>query len=241
MANFINTKTTRDKRWMPEGFDPKEMPKVMMVVMEQEIAEAQRKGAMLTFEVLTDGSPTKPPSMVKPRGKITAVDEAAQDFREAIGKVFDHLLSISPYSPKSQRDIARGMTTHYIEAHHLYVNGSRLASEEAIRAYEPQRDDQIMFVNSQPYATRIERGWSWQAPTGVYRVTANRLKRDYRDTLEIAYTDRILAEAVPGAMIGFSRSAQRVPSVLITARGGDIGIKRGHFVSRSDPDYRDWF
>lgn len=69
-----------------------------------------------------------------------------------------------------------GPTGRYRRSHRLYADGREIDFDGDIPPA-----DQYVFVNTVPYARKIERGMSSQAPEGVYQVTAALARRQFSD------------------------------------------------------------
>jgi hypothetical protein len=71
-----------------------------------------------------------------------------------------------------------------------------------------------VFVSVAPYARRIERGWSRQAPDGVYQAVAALARRRFGSLAMVQFTYR----GVSGLSFPKRRSAadMRPPAIVIT-------------------------
>lgn len=90
--------------------------------------------------------------------------------REIAQAIHDLLVSLSPFRDKRT---GANPPTHYEDEHLVFVNGQQV--EQLPEKLGPA--DTVMFVNVQPYARKIEAGFSLQAPKGVYEQVA-RIMRD---------------------------------------------------------------
>ena len=120
--------------------------------------------------------------------------------------IFQTLIMRSPYRPK--RPGARP-PTHYRDEHLIFIDGREVEKlPERIGSFA-----EIVFVNIQPYARKIEGGprsrfrtrltdrrpgQSWQAPNGVYEATAALARRQYGNIAGIGFEYRAV---IGGAMI----------------------------------------
>ncbi|MBM3535778.1 MAG: hypothetical protein FJX60_22425 [Alphaproteobacteria bacterium] len=120
--------------------------------------------------------------------------------------IFQTLVMRSPYRPK--RPGARP-PTHYRDEHLIFIDGREVEKlPERIGSFA-----EIVFVNIQPYARKIESGprsrfrarltdrrpgQSWQAPNGVYEVTAALARRQFANIAGIGFEYRAV---IGGVMI----------------------------------------
>jgi len=75
-----------------------------------------------------------------------------------------------------------------------------------------------VFLNIQPYARKIERGQSSQAPDGVYQAVATLAQRRFGNVAKITFSYRT---AIGGAIIGGrkgDRSDLRNPAIIVSLR-----------------------
>lgn len=102
-------------------------------------------------------------------GRITAVFEIRN---EVVDTVWEMLVRHSPV-----------LTGKYRAAHRLFADGVELdAPDPARQAVE------WTIVAGVPYAGKIERGWSAQAPDGVYEAAAVLAKARYGNLATIRFT-----------------------------------------------------
>lgn len=187
-----------------------------------EIEKAKRHnarvlGAVPPVEIAVDGSIGRPIERVQPDGVIVAEFRLIQDALAAIGEM---LVLHSPVR-----------TGRFQSSHILFADGV-----EVDPANVPLDASEYAFVNSQPYARKIERGLSPQAPEGVFNVVAVLAQRRYGNVARIRFGFRSLPAGAVGrwAMTGTARAlAQRVrggnpahhtdwltrqPAVIVTQR-----------------------
>lgn len=141
-------------------------------IADAEAANRQAFGGELGKEVFVDGRSGAPLTSVRPSGVIVAEFDLVFDVVDWIGQ---QLLTHSPR--RSGR---------YVQSHLLFVDGL----EVALGTVVPDAQE-YAFINSQPYARKIEAGLSSQAPDGVYQTVASvaakrfgniaRVYFDYRD------------------------------------------------------------
>jgi hypothetical protein len=127
-------------------------------------------GRDVESKTFVDGREGAPLESVKPYGTIVhlfAVHVAAVDF------AYETILSLSPI-----------YTGRYKDSHILMVNGVETAGPVT-----PGVDDEIALVNTQPYARRLEHGWSKrQAPDGIYEVAFPIVRRRFGGIVRVDFT-----------------------------------------------------
>jgi hypothetical protein len=83
----------------------------------------------------------------------------------------------------ASRDTHSGL---YKRTHTVFADGSEVALGPTIPAAR-----EYTFVSVQPYARKIERGESTQAPHGVYEVTAHEASKRFGNVARIEYVDQV--------------------------------------------------
>lgn len=168
------------------------------------IKEAQRENARLlgrvpSYDVWVDGRHGAPLASVKPDGVITA------EFDLATGAIAWIMQQLETHSPV--------LTGRYRSSHTLYADGVEVAD-----VTNPPLADEYTFLNIQPYARKLERGVSPQAPDGVYQAVAVLARRRWGRVLKIDFSYRT---AVGGDIIGGKagdRSSLRNPAIIVRMR-----------------------
>jgi hypothetical protein len=148
--------------------------------------------------VYVDGRKGAPLTSVKPDGMVIAEWELFNDVLAYIG---EQLVLNSPV-----------LTGRYQDSHVLYCDGV----EHDILSKRIPLADEYAFVNLQPYARKIERGLSDQAPDGVYEAVAVLARRRFGNVAKISFSYRT---AIGGAIVGGKkgdRSKQRNPAIIVT-------------------------
>lgn len=136
-------------------------------------AEAARQaiGTTPRYTVTVDGRQGAPLESVKPDGVIVAEFELLTDVLSWIG---EQLVLHSPVS-----------SGRYQDSHVLMADG--VAIEPGLKI--PPAEEYV-FVNVQPYARKIERGMSSQAPDGVYQAVATLAARRFNNVAKISFNYR---------------------------------------------------
>jgi hypothetical protein len=143
------------------------------------------------YEQFVDGRADAALNSVNPDGgTIVFTFDVVNSALEWIGK---QLLLNSP--------VGKG-PIHYKDSHILLADGVEIDADGEI----PPADEYV-FVNKLPYARKIERGESEQAPDGVYEVVADMASRRFGNVAKIRFTYRALYQ--PATRSKADKSASR--------------------------------
>lgn len=164
-----------------------------------EVREVNRTilGRLPRYTVSVDGRMGAALETVKPDGYVIAEFELFDDVLAWIG---EQLEKHSPF-----------LTGRYRKSHSVFADGI----EVDLGAVIPNAAEYV-FINSMPYARKIERGQSSQAPDGVYQVVATLARRRFGNIAKIGFSYRT---AISGNIIGGragDRSQQRNPAIIVT-------------------------
>jgi len=168
-----------------------------------EDAKQQNKkalGRVPPYSVFVDNREGAPLTSVKPDGVIRAEFELVF---EALAWIMQQLQMHSPV-----------LTGRYASTHELFADGVDVENPNAAPPAE-----EYVFLNIQPYARKIERGLSPQAPDGVYQAVATLAQRRFGNVANIKFSYRT---AIEGAIIGGKpgdRSELRNPAIVVKLRG----------------------
>lgn len=149
----------------------------------EKLAEAieinrQATGRAVPFEQVVDGVKGAALESVKPDGgRILFLFDV--DANEMLTWISDQLVKHAPR-----------LTGRYIDSFRLFAGGRELAPGAPL----PQGDVEIVFLNVQPYARRIERGWSDQAPDGVFQAVAALARAHFGNRAFIKFSFRAFGE-----------------------------------------------
>jgi len=133
---------------------------------------ARALGRVPPHETTVDGRLGAPLDSVSPRGVIVAEFDLFEDMLQWIGRA---LVEASPT-----------LTGRYARSHVFTVDGVEIADGAAL----PVRFEEAAFVNLQPYARKIERGQSDQAPDGVYQAVAVTAAKRFGNLARIRFSYR---------------------------------------------------
>jgi len=167
-----------------------------------EEASAQNKqvlGVVPPHEIFVDGREGAPLASVKPDGVIRA---EYQLVNEALAWISTQLQLHSPV-----------LSGRYAKSHELFADGVDTENPNLAPPAE-----EYVFINIQPYARKIERGQSSQAPDGVYQAVATLARRRFGNVAKIDFSYRT---AIGGAIIGGrkgDRASERNPAIIVRLR-----------------------
>ena len=189
-----------------EELSPAAQAKVFSRFAGEQIEDAKQTnqrilGRVPRHTITVDGRQGASLESVKPGGIVIAEFELFNDVLLWIG---GQLETHSPF--RSGR---------YRKSHTIFADGIEIVLGGTI----PDATE-FVFINTLPYARKIERGQSSQAPDGVYQVVATLARRRFGNIAKIAFSYRTaIAGSIVGGLIG-NRSEERNPAIIVTlARG----------------------
>lgn len=198
--------------FIKQGLSPAERSKAFAGYARQELnkAKANNRAALgretphMTF---VDGAKNRPLEAVKPDGVIVFEFELINDILSWVGR------QLVLHSPR--------LTGRYQDSHMLFADGAEIKAGAPLPAA-----DEYVYLNPLPYARRIERGWSGQAPDGVYEAVAALAKRRFGNMARVTFGYR-LPIGTKRARTGPKRGREshgrrppddRRPAIIITPR-----------------------
>lgn len=190
---------------LSDSIGPKARSAMLAEYAGEVIEEAKQQnkrvlGKVPPYDVYVDGREGAPLASVKPDGVIRAEFELVN---EALAWIMTQLQMHSPV-----------LSGRYAKSHELFADG---ADTENPNAAPPA--EEYVFLNVQPYARKIERGQSSQAPDGVYQAVATLARRRFGNVASIDFSYRT---AIGGGIIGGragDRSNLRNPAIIVRMRG----------------------
>lgn len=154
-------------------------------------------GRLPHYTISVDGRQGAALETVRPNGYVLAEFELFNDVLAWIG---DQLEKHSPV--KSGR---------YRKSHTIFADGVEVELGGVI----PEASE-FVFINTLPYARKIERGESSQAPDGIYQVVATLARRRFGNIAKIGFSYRTaISGSIVGGLVG-NRSEQRNPAIIVT-------------------------
>lgn len=172
---------------------PEAQSKALASFAREGLAEAQAQnravlGVVPPHESYVDGTRSEALETVRPNGVIVFEFEMLTDIFAWIGKA---LVEASPV--KSGR---------YADSHLFLADGVIVPPGAQV----PQATE-YAFVNSQPYARKIDRGLSDQAPDGVYQVVAAMAQRRFGNIASVLFGYEALQTGAIHDWAGSARGA----------------------------------
>lgn len=129
-----------------------EIQRALIFLANDSFNEERQKGNFQgQTKVFVDGSINKPVSKVKAFGKIEFVDASSLDVKKVLVETFERILNLSPVD-----------TGQYFSSHVVVYNSQVVASDMAgLKSFLERTTlspgDIIRFINSAPYARKLER------------------------------------------------------------------------------------
>ena len=165
----------RDVRVLIGDLEGDEASELFAAFAEAEIEDAKASnaaalGRVPPYKIFVDGVQGAALESVKPNGVIVAEFELVQD---VLVWIAEQLFKFSP--------VKSGL---YQKSHELFADGKHV---EALGQLIPLAEEYI-FVNTVPYARKIERGLSSQAPEGVYQSIAALARQRFGNIARTSYT-----------------------------------------------------
>lgn len=157
-------------------------------------------GKVPPYKTYVDGRLDAPLESVRPNGVIFTEFELVIDVLRYIG---EQLVLNSPVE-----------TGRYRRSHILLADGVEIDPAAQLT----QIADEYVFINSQPYARKIERGESPEAPDGVYQATATLARRRFGNVARISFSYRDLIGGFASAGPHGARAKNRQPAILVSIR-----------------------
>ncbi|GAB4071760.1 hypothetical protein KHC28_00400 [Ancylobacter sonchi] len=167
-----------------DGEGPEERSKALADFARQNLAEAQEvnrqaTGHVPTHDTFVDGVEGAALEQVKPDGVIVF------EFH-LLGDVFEWIAAqLLEHSPMK--------TGRYSESHLFFADGVEVLPGET-----PPDAAEYVFINSQPYARKIERGQSPQQPDGVYEAVAALAQSRFGNVARVLFGWRSLPSGAIG-------------------------------------------
>lgn len=165
----------------------------LVTLAKTSLAEAEAHNAAIlgrkpAHTTIVDGRQNAAEATVKPGGTIVYLFEVgAASLEGAIDQAFRLLIQQAPY--RSKRSGANP-ATHYRDVFLLFQNGDRRDFADLGRAVTFAPADEIWITNLQPYSRKLERGWSDQAPNGIFEVVTAVLRAKYGSVLNVKFSYR---------------------------------------------------
>lgn len=156
-------------------------------------------GRIPRSKTFVDGREGAELETVNPKGVIVTEFELVDDTLKWIA---DQLETHSPVK-----------TGRYKKSHTLLADGAEIDVGGVIPAA-----DEYVFINTVPYARKLERGMSSQAPDGVYQVVAVLAQRRFGNIAKVTFSFRtVLKGHIVGGRAG-DRAEERNPAIIVRTK-----------------------
>lgn len=184
-----------------QDLSPEARSAALAAFAREELAKAQEinaaaLGRVPPYETVVDGGRGRSPESVRPDGVIVFEFTLIE---EALRWIGEQLVENSPV-----------LIGTYAKSHVLFADGEEVAPGAAIPAAT-----EYVFVNMQPYARKIERGLSDQAPDGVYQAVAALAQHRFGNVARVRFSFR----SPPGGAIDRWAASTRLASSSRGRRG----------------------
>ncbi|MGN6549755.1 MAG: hypothetical protein ACTHJ3_07670 [Pararhizobium sp.] len=173
-------------------------------------AEAQNRAALgetPPHETFVDGRKGAPIEAVRPDGTIVFEFDLVTDVLEWIG---EQLVHASPV-----------LTGRYAASHILFADDVAVEPGQSVPAAE-----EYAFINTQPYARKIERGLSAQAPDGVYQAVAAVAAKRFGNVARVRFSYRSLRSSDTHLEEWASRTSLTRPGRRMSEAARDEWLRR---------------
>jgi hypothetical protein len=206
---------------------PEAQRKAVADFAREKLAEGQETnrrvlGRVPPHKTYVDGAEGQRLEYVRPNGVIVFEFELIVD---TLVWIAEWLVAHSPVGSGS--DPHPGL---YKRSHTLFANG-----KEVDAAGEIPVADEYVFINTLPYARKIEQGQSKQFPEGVYEATAAMARRRYGNQARINFTYRGLigTSSGSGTLVNPLRDPTRAAARTRSASGRftDMGGPKAYNVA----------
>jgi hypothetical protein len=125
-----------------------------------------------------------PAGGLQPKNRPYDVQHYKIELRQGEGATFNNVVSITVKASKALPEIE-------FDAYDLKFTSAKIDGEAAdFNASIPPDFDEIVFVNVTPYARKIEKGLSDQAPDGVYEAVAALAARRFGNIVKVRFSFR---------------------------------------------------
>lgn len=179
-----------------QGESPEERAKSLAGYARKALAEAQEQnrqaiGVVPPHETFVDGRRNAPLESVRPNGVIVFEFELLAD-------MFGYIdLLLIKHSPVRS---GRFRKSHILLADGVEVDPSSPILPDA---------EEFVYLNTQPYARKIERGLSKQAPDGVFEAVAALASMRFGNMAKIRFGYRSLVGGAVGEWAGKTKMTRR--------------------------------
>ncbi|GLK86685.1 hypothetical protein [Ancylobacter defluvii] len=199
---------------------PAAQSRALAVFAAKQLADAQKTntaalGYLPQHKTFVDGTEGRPLADVKPDGRVVFVFDLVDDALTWIG---EQLVKHSPV-----------LTGEYAASHTLLADGVEVSPGEPLPAAQ-----EYIYLSSVPYARKIERGLSRQAPEGVYEAVAVLAAQRFGNVASIRFSYRsMLLPYIAGSANRAERAAMRAQPARIAAMAMERATRQPAIIVRT--------
>ncbi|WP_020187796.1 hypothetical protein [Methylopila sp. 73B] len=185
---------------LDDEVSPAAISRAVAQVAREELAAAQEinaraLGRVPPHETVVNGQRGAPIDSVRPGGAIVFVFEV-EIVNEALIWISQQLLEHAPR-----------LTGRFADSFMLFADNVEYLPSDGVR---PAKE--FAFINAQPYARKIERGLSKQAPDGVFQSVAKLASRRFNNVAMVRFGYRSLPGGAVGKWAATSKLKSHAPS-----------------------------
>lgn len=153
----------------------------------------------------------EPPSKTFVDGRLGAPLESVNPISGTIVVEFELVGDVLRYIGEQLVIHSPHLTGRYERSHKLFADGIEVEPSSVLTTFA----DEWVFINTQPYARKIERGSSSDAPDGVYQAVAVLARRRFGNIAKIGFTYRGIIGGVSAGGRAGNRSENRNPAITV--------------------------
>jgi hypothetical protein len=190
LIEFKAEPINRDIVLFLDSLSPAEVSQQFAILAAQHIDDAKRVnirvlGRAPPSTTYVDGRAGAPLASVRPEGVVFTEFELLIDVLVFVSEM------LTKFSPVGRRPDRRpGHPGLYQRSHTLFADGVEIDVTTPSLVPQLVAANEYVFINTLPYARKIEHGLSPQRPDGVYQAVANIARRRYSKIAKIMFSYR---------------------------------------------------
>lgn len=211
MGSNINVVRRQIELLKTETLSPQAFVKMHAATARSELAKLEAEQGAYPTERFVDGRPGAAEESVRYGGVIEYRIHVIQD---AVDWIYGEWVKRAPVGPPEGG--------HYRDDIALFVDGYRRdAAQDGVVNVADAKE--VVLISLRPYARKIARGLSAQAPEGWIEVLAREARRQFQDVAKVEYEYRSYGaprgrRATEG-MTSRQRAQYRYPAIVVTRAG----------------------
>lgn len=192
----------RDIQLFVSSLSPRERSLRFAEMAAEQIADANQTNARAL-------GGTAPPSTTYVDGQVGAPLTNVKADGGVIFTEWELVLDVLAYIATNLEKFSPVKTGRYQKSHVLLADGVPLNIDTPSLVPQAAIAEEYIFINVVPYARKIERGLSQQAPDGVYQVVASLARRKFSKVARITFSYRTILGGSGGA------KSERNPAIVV--------------------------